>query len=105
MFSFLKYIPILLGFKDVTREWKATGVNVSTKPFWLSRRFTGAVLIFISIGITQIFGVKIMEEDINTLGDVLIGLSEAATATYGSIEVIVGYFKRNKDVKLGLKIK
>jgi hypothetical protein len=105
MLGFLKYIPILLKFKDVTKVWKAEGLDVSTKPFWLSRRFVGVVLIIISGILTSHFGIKIAEADVKTFADALIGLAQAATVIYGSVEVLVGYFKRNKDVKLGLKIK
>ena len=101
MIQFFKLLPTLLLFKDVSNVWKEEGLDVKTKPFWISRRFVGAVVVALTgFGAYQ-FGIKATDADVKTLTDALIGIGEAVGLIYGSIQIIVGFAKRT--TKLGVK--
>ncbi len=89
--------------KDVKEIWTKEGLNMSTKPFWYSRRFVGAVLLAVSAILATVFGVKISQEDVKTTTDALMTLGQTVGVLWGLFLGVRGQV--NKSLKIGIKKK
>lgn len=92
--NFLKYLPLLLRFKNVSEVYQEeTGQG---KPWYLSRRFIGLIVAIIFAIITLRTGITIDEALSLQLADHLISVITAGVALYGIVLGIIGHFKRTK---------
>lgn len=92
----MKYLKMLLKLKSVAevyQEEKGTG-----KPWYLSRRLIGVVLLAAAYGANQLAGIIIPDEMVNSLAGYVSDAIEVAIGLYGAIMVIVGQIKRQKNV-------
>lgn len=83
---------VLFQLKNVRSEYEQ--LKEEKRPFYLSRRFIGAVLIAISFIIAYITGTQIDNTIIEQVTDNIVIVIEAVIAIWGTVMVIVGYFKR-----------
>ena len=95
-----KYLKLLLRFKDVSKVYKEENFN-KEKPWWLSRRFFGAVITFVGVLSVAFFGVDIDVATQNTLVDNVGIVAESLDkiipsiiTLYGIILGIVGTIKK-----------
>jgi len=94
MFSWLKYIPLLLKFKDVADTYrKETGEN---KPWYLSRTFLGSAIAFIFTCLAVIFGITVDNETITVVVNQISTLIPAIIALYGIVMTIVGQITKSR---------
>jgi hypothetical protein len=92
MFSFLKYIPLLLKFKDVTEVYKEeTGKD---KPWYLSRTFFGSAIAFIFSCLAVFFGLVVDATTIQIVVDNAYTISSAIVALYGIVMTFIGQIKK-----------
>ncbi len=94
MFSFIKYLPLLLKFKSVAeayKEEKGTG-----KPWYISRRFLGAALLLGAAFLGIQFGITLDQSLIDQIANNLADLVPAAIGLYGAVMTVVGLIKRDK---------
>jgi hypothetical protein len=92
MFTFLKYIPLLLKFKDVTDVYKKeTGEN---KPWYISRTFFGSAIAFIFTCLAVFFGLVVDANTVAIVADNAYTISSAIVALYGIIMTFVGQIKK-----------
>lgn len=93
MLKYWKYLEYLFKLKDISEIYKEE--NSTEKPWYLSKRFIGAVLTFIfsalSLGLT--------EADVAALTDQIILVSSAVPTIYGLIMLIKGIFDKIKRRK------
>ena len=95
MFKLLKYMPLVALFKDVSASYQEeTGAG---RPFYLSRRFIGAVIALAGGAATIAFGITIDATVLNQLTDNLEKGISAIVVLYGVILTIVGAFKAKKN--------
>jgi len=93
MLRFLKFIPMIMMFKDVYSAYLAETGNPN-KPFWATRRFIGSILALIGGAVAIAFGIVIDPATIDILAgniEVLIG---GAVALYGAVLGVVGLIKK-----------
>jgi hypothetical protein len=102
MFKIFKYLFVLLKLKDVSKTYKEEGLNVKSKPFWVSRRFIGAVLIAVAAIVKVVFNIEIDPTNIETMTGAILGIGVAAETLYGAIMIVVG--QKKKTIKLGVKL-
>ena len=94
MFGWIKYLPLLLKFKNISDVYKEeTGEN---KSWWLSRRFFGVVIIAIFAFLSIQFGFDMSALSPDVIANHIVNAVQAFIGLYGIIMVIVGYFKRKK---------
>lgn len=92
MFSWIKYIPLLLKFKDVTDVYKEeTGED---KPWYLSRTFLGSAIAFISTCLTVFFGIVVDAGTVQIVVDNISTIIPAIIALYGIVMTFVGQIKK-----------
>lgn len=96
-----KYFKLIAAFKDVREVYEAE--RTSGKPWWLSRRFFGAVMVFFGLVLAYFFDVRLTPEQAQTAADSVTTISQsveklvtAGVTLYGIIMTIVGAIKRNK---------
>jgi hypothetical protein len=101
MFQIIKYIKVLLKFKDVRKIYKEE--NGTDKPGWASRRFIGAAILFIGILLQTFFGIELDNKTLTSLSDNFGTLTGAARVVipvgvqlYGLILAIVGAVKKSQ---------
>jgi len=98
MFSFLKYIPLLLRFKDVTEVYKEeTGEN---KPWYMSRTFLGSAIAFIFTCLAVFFGIVVDAGTIEIVVNNISTIISAIVALYGIIMTFIGQIKKKPIVKV-----
>ena len=99
---FFKYLGLLAKLKDVSIIYKEeTGAD---KPWYVSRRFFGTVMVFIAAVVYSIFNVTItgdtitiLADNVTTIGTLAEKLIPAIVALYGAITGIVGLAKKSKS--------
>jgi hypothetical protein len=89
--------------RDVRKVWENEGLNVTTKPFWLSRRFVGLVTGLVVIAIAKYLDIEVESEMTQVVVDNLMVAIEAVVGLWAALLMIIGEFQ--KSAKLGLKIK
>lgn len=101
MNNILKFLPLLLKGKDIFDAYEEE--NNKKKPFWMSRRFVGAVFVMISAGLAIHSGVTIDPTDIEHITDQTMTFMQsvevflsAGFGLYGSTLATVGTIKRKK---------
>lgn len=94
MFSFVKYIPALLKFKDVSEAYKTE--QGKDKPFYLSGRFIGAVVMFLAAVIGVAIGFTLDQDILDQITKNLENLAVAAAALYGLARAIKGQYDASK---------
>lgn len=98
MFQFLKYIPLLLKFKDVTEVYKEeTGKD---KPWYMSRTFLGSAIAFIFTCLAVFFGIVVDATTIQIVVDNASTVVSALVALYGIVLTIIGQIKKKPVVKV-----
>lgn len=93
MFSWIKFLPAVLKFKDVSEaylEEKAAG-----RPFYLSRRFVGVALVALAAVFGGIYG-ELDANFLSTLTDNVYNLITAIAGMWGGIVTLVGIFQAKK---------
>lgn len=96
--NILKFIPLLLKGKSIADVYEEeTGQG---KPWYLSRRFFGAIITFIGAVAGVYFGVDVTLDEgmVNVLTDNIGSAVAAGIGLYGVILHIVGWIKRHKRV-------
>ena len=94
MFSWLKYLPLLLKMRDISNVYEEEkGQN---KPWYLSRRFFGVVIIAIFAFLSIQFGFDMSALSPDVIANHIVNAVQALIGLYGIVMVIVGYFKRKK---------
>lgn len=94
MFKIFKYLKLLGRFRNVTNAYeKETG---KARPAYLSRRFAGAVVVFIGAALSHHFGVEINENILTNVTESIERIVAAAFVLYGLVMEIVGIVKRKK---------
>lgn len=97
MFQFLKYIPLLLKFKDVTEIYKdETGKD---KPWYMSRTFLGSAIAFIFTCLAVFFGIVVDAATIQIVVDNTSTIISGLVAVYGIILTLIGQIKKKPVVK------
>lgn len=91
MFKYLKLIGLLKNAQDAYRE--DTGKD---KPWYLSRRFIGALLALPCAVATIQLGITIDNDAVKTLVDNIPTLISGSIAVYGVVMHIVGQFDKAK---------
>jgi len=101
MFQIIKYIKLLMGFKDVRKIYQEE--NSADKPGWASRRFIGAGVIFAGVLLQNFFGVDLDAKTLGNLSDNFSTLAGAAQVVipagvqiYGAALAVVGAVKKSK---------
>ena len=98
MFSFLKYIPLLLRFKDVTEVFKEeTGKD---KPWYMSRTFLGSAIAFIFTCLAVFFGIVVDAGTIEIIVNNVSTIISGVVAVYGIILTLIGQIKKKPIVKI-----
>lgn len=98
MFQFLKYIPLLLKFKDVTEVYKEeTGQD---KPWYMSRTFLGSAIAFIFTCLAVFFGIVVDAGTIEIIVNNTSTIISAIVALYGIVMTLVGQIKKKPIVKV-----
>ena len=94
MFALFKYLPLAALGKDIQEAYRVdTGNGI---PFYMHRRFIGAVIALIAGFLAIRFGVTLDANLVASLTDNLEKMISAGVALYGAGLTIWGYFKRNK---------
>src|SRR3990167_677880 len=98
MFKLLKFVPLVALGKDVRAS--VNEESGKDRPFWLSRRFVGAVRTLIAGFCAIQFGVKLDAETLTKLTDNITQLATVVMTLWGLVVTVIGYFRRekNKDV-------
>lgn len=92
--NFLKYLPLILKFKNVSEVYKEeTGDG---KPFYLSRRFIGLLITIIFAIVTVKTGITVDEALSAQIAEHVVSIITALVALYGIVLGIIGHFKRTK---------
>jgi hypothetical protein len=94
MFSFLKYLPLILKFKNVSDAYEAE--KGGDKPFWLTRRFIGAVIASIGAVAAYLGGITISPEILDEITKSLETVMATGVTLYGLIMAIVGMLTKKK---------
>jgi hypothetical protein len=94
-----KYLKLLAQWKDVSKAYKEE--NGKDKPWYVSRRFFGVVVVFIGGALYTFFNitidantVTILADNVTTLGGVIREAVPAVVALYGAITGIIGALKK-----------
>ena len=94
MFKFFKYILLILEFKNVAQAYaEETGKE---KPFWLSRRFIGAVITACGAAATVYFGITVPQDTLSEIATTIETILSAAVTLYGLALTVVGLIKKRK---------
>lgn len=92
MFAFFKYLPLLLGLKDVANVYKQeTGED---KPWYLSRTFLGSAIAFIFTCLAVFFGISYTGDDIEVIVNNIYTIITTCVALYGVVMTFVGQIKK-----------
>ena len=94
MTKLFKYIALLMQFRDISRIYIEE--RGKEKPFWLSRRFIGAVITACGAAATVYFGVTISTEILTEITSTVETILSAAVTLYGLTLTVVGLIKRHK---------
>lgn len=89
----LKYIWILLTFRQVAEAYEAE--KGKEKPFYLTRRFIGALVLVGTTAVTQFLGVELEFDRENLLNNIEL-ITASGSAIYGTVLAIVGQLRRRK---------
>ena len=94
MFKIFKYLKLLGRFRDIESTYKEeTG---KARPAYLSRRFVGALVIFVGAALSLYFGVEIVENILSNITESIEKVVATGIVLYGLILEIVGIVKRKK---------
>ena len=92
MFGLFKYLPLIAKLKDARVAYEdSTGKGM---PFYLSRKFIGAVLALGGSFVAIQYGVNLDADFINNTADSIEKITGAGVALYGAIMFIVSAFKK-----------
>jgi len=94
MFKIFKYLKLLGRFRNVTDAYEEETGKV--RPAYLSRRFVGAVVIFVGAMLSLYFGVEISENILTNITESLEKIAAAGIVLYGLVMEIVGIVKAKK---------
>lgn len=94
MFKIFKYLKLLGRFRNVTDAYE--GETGKKRPPYLSRRFVGALVIFVGGVLALQFDVKIDENILTNITESIEKITAAAIVLYGLVMEIVGIVKRKK---------
>jgi hypothetical protein len=96
-----KYLKLLAQWKDVGKVYKEE--NGIDKPWYVSRRFFGTVVVFIGGALYAFFNVTIdantvtvLADNVTTIGGVIKEVIPAIVVLYGAITGIIGAVKKAK---------
>ena len=95
MFSFLKYLPLILQFKQVATAYEAE--KGKEKPFYLTRRFIGAVIASVGAVAAYFGGVTISPEIMDEITANLETVLATGVTLYGLIMAVVGLLTKKKQ--------
>ena len=71
---------------------------METKSWYKSKTIWGAILMVLSLVMTQVTGVQISPEEQDTTGNFIVGIAEGIGSLVGLILVIVGRIKATKKI-------
>lgn len=97
MFKYLKLLGMWKDVREVYQEEKG-----ADKPWYISRRFYGAVVIFIGGALYAFFDITLpadttqsIADNLSTVGGLIKDLVPAAVALYGAATSLVGIIKKS----------
>ena len=94
MFKFLKYLPLLLSARDLSKAYQE---EVQAKrPFYLSARFRGSLVTVISLAIFFGLGVEVDKDILQQILDNTATAIPLISAVYGGIIGISGVIRAKK---------
>jgi hypothetical protein len=93
MGKYWKYLKYLFQLKDISDIFKEE--NTAEKPWYLSKRFIGAVITFIF----GAFSIGVSEGDIAQLTDQILLVSGVVPSVYGLIMLVIGLFQKIRRMK------
>jgi hypothetical protein len=94
MFKLLKFLPMIFKLQDVSKAYEEEkGIG---KPWYLSRRFFGALLVVVFAFLSIQFGFDLKELDPNVIANHIVNAIQAFVGLYGAVMVLVGFFKKAK---------
>jgi len=97
MFKFLKYLPLIGKFDDISVAYKEeTGKD---RPAYLSRRFVGAIVALTGATLAVIFGVTLDANMIEEVTKNIETMVSAGITLYGIVLAVYGLLKKKKEVK------
>jgi len=97
MFSFFKFLPLVMMFKDVTAAMQAAKKDATAdRPWFLSRRFVGAVMMVVFAAISIASGVTLDANVVNSITDSTFTMLSSGGALYGLVLLIIGAIKAKK---------
>lgn len=86
-----KYIGLMLGFKNVKKIYAEENLG-KEKPFYLSRRFLGAVVTFGGAVSAAMYGITLEPEKLSGITDALENLGKALPVVYGAVLSLKGFY-------------
>ena len=97
MLKFLKFLPLVMMFKDVTDAMQAAKKDATAdRPWFLSRRFVGAVMTVVFAVISIASGVTLDANVVSSITDSAFAMVSSGGVLYGLILLIVGAIKAKK---------
>lgn len=94
MLKIFKYLKLLGRFRDIEATYKEeTGKG---RPPYLSRRFVGALVIFVGAALSLHFGVEIDENILTNITESIEKIVATGIVLYGLVMEVVGIVKRKK---------
>lgn len=97
LMSFLKLLPLILKGKQVADVYQEeTG---KCKPWYVSRRFAGLVILLIGSVIGVVLGTDVIMDEalVNAAADQIIALIGAVIGLYGFVLKVIGWWKRQRQ--------
>ena len=88
MFQFLKYLPLVTAFQDVSAQVKEAGRE--KRPWYLQRSIIGGIIALVAGFLSIRFGVSLSADQIGNLTDNASQLITAGVAVYGTILSLYG---------------
>jgi hypothetical protein len=94
MFSFIKYLPLILQFKQVAEAYEEE--KGKEKPFYLTRRFIGALIAAVGAVAAYFGGVTISPEILDEITKNIETVAATGVTLYGLIMAVIGLFGKKK---------
>lgn len=92
MMNFLKFLPLVLRFKDIYEAYRnEVGEG---RPWYLARRFIGVVMATIGAGVAIFSGVTLDSGVLDSITESILSLIGSGVTLYGLILTVVGIVRR-----------
>lgn len=92
MLKFLKFLPLVMMLKDVSDAYQSE--TAQNRPFYLSRRFIGALLAIVGAALSIALGVTIDANIASSITDSIITIVTAGMSLWGAVVGVIGVIKK-----------